>query len=186
MIVASHNLIYAGIGSRKTPVAVQHQMRQIAEQLSPVGWQLRSGHADGADKAFERGAVHKEIHLPWPGFNNQDEDGETYFIPTPTAELVEITARNHPMPWNKMGFPVKSLMMRNTTIMLGLDLQTPVKFVVCWTQDGKEEGGTSHALRIARDPIVVKVLGSPIPVFNLANPNDITNLVKFVVSYEKD
>lgn len=178
-----HNLIYAGIGARKTPPEVLKQMRQIAEQLSPVGWQLRSGHADGADKAFERGAVHKEIHLPWDGFNNTREDRSTYFVPDPRVPgLIDIAARNHPI-WDKLGFPIKSLMIRNVTILLGLDMASPVKFVTCWTKDGKEEGGTSHAIRVARDPLVVEVLGAPIPVFNLAKPDDVTALVKFVTSY---
>lgn len=181
--MASHNLIYAGIGSRKTPLPIQNQMRQIAEQLSPVGWQLRSGHADGADKAFERNAVHKEIHLPWDGFNNTREDRQTYFVPDPRVPgLIDIAARNHPT-WNSLGFPVKCLMIRNTTILLGLDMASPVKFVVCWTPDGREVGGTSHALRVARDPQVIEVLGAPIPVFNLAKPQDVTDLVKFVTSY---
>lgn len=182
MIVASHNLIYAGIGSRKTPPHVLQQMRQVAEQLSPVGWQLRSGHADGADKAFERGAVHKEIHLPWGGYNNQLDDNVTYFVPDPRVPgLLEITARNHPI-WDRLGTPIKNLMIRNTTILLGLDMASPAKFICCWTENGKVEGGTGHALRVARDPLVMEVVGE-IPIFNLANPDDVTNFVKFVTSY---
>lgn len=180
--MVAHNLIYAGIGARKTPPDVLKQMRQIAEQLSPVGWQLRSGHADGADKAFERGAVHKEIHLPWDGYNNMRSDDQTYFTPVPTPEMVDIAARNHPN-WKNLGFPIKAFMVRNTTILLGLDLKTPVKMVICWTDRGREEGGTSHAIRVARDPQIIEKVGNPIPVFNLAKPDDVTSLVKFVTAY---
>ena len=35
--------------------------------------------------------------------------------------------------------------------MLGLDLNTPSNFIICWTEDGKGQGGTGQALRIARD-----------------------------------
>ena len=50
-------------------------------------------------------------------------------------------------------------MARNCHQVLGQDLKTPVDFIVCWTKDGGESGGTGQALRIARD--------LNIPVYNL-------------------
>lgn len=178
--------LYAGIGSRKTPLEFLHSMSEIAKHLGPSGWKLRSGHADGADKAFEQGAgitgSPREIHLPWGGYNNQLPDDTHYFVPDPRIpNLLEVTARNHPI-WDRLGLPVKNLMVRNTTIVCGLDMQTPVKCIICWTKDGKEEGGTSHALRVARDPYVVELVGHPIPVFNLARLDDQRNLVNFIQS----
>ena len=168
----SHNLIYAGIGSRKTPVPVLNQMRLIAEQLSPTGWLLRSGHADGADKAFERGAVHKEIHLPWQGYNNAPLSSLHHIVPKPTPEVVEIAAAHHPR-WNDLSSTVKLLMCRNVTIILGSDLNTQAKMVICWTPNGALVGGTSHAIKVAN--------GFDIPVFNIADPVDQTKLCKFVL-----
>ena len=49
-------LTYAGIGSRQTPQHIQDTIRTIAAELGARGWLLRSGHAEGADIAFEMGA----------------------------------------------------------------------------------------------------------------------------------
>ena len=67
----TESLIYCGVGSRETPPAIQQIMRTIAAELGARGWLLRSGHAEGADIAFEIGAKDhpKEIYLPWQGFN---------------------------------------------------------------------------------------------------------------------
>lgn len=47
--------IYAGIGSRRTPKEVVLVFESIARYLGSRGFLLRSGHAPGADVAFERG-----------------------------------------------------------------------------------------------------------------------------------
>jgi hypothetical protein len=47
---------YTGIGARRTPSDVLDLMHSLAMRLSG-GWVLRSGGADGADRAFEEGAA---------------------------------------------------------------------------------------------------------------------------------
>lgn len=47
---------YAGIGSRKTPKNVLDFMFEIGKELALLGYVLRSGGAEGADSAFEKGA----------------------------------------------------------------------------------------------------------------------------------
>jgi hypothetical protein len=169
--MTKHNLIYAGIGSRKTPVPMLAVMTNIARELSPTGWQLRSGHADGADKAFERGAVHKEIHLPWPGYNNQDVGG-IYVCPKPSVQICDIAAAHHPK-WDELTDAVKLLMCRNVTIVLGLELNTPAKMVICWTPEGRLVGGTAHGIKVAQ--------AFDIPVFNISRNEDQIALCKFVM-----
>ena len=56
---------YAGIGSRRTPAAMLVVCEQIAHALAQRGWRLRTGHAPGADQAFERGAgTLADVFLP--------------------------------------------------------------------------------------------------------------------------
>ena len=50
-------LKYTGIGARQTPEAVQRIMQDVAQLLGQRGTTLRSGHAAGADYAFEKGAA---------------------------------------------------------------------------------------------------------------------------------
>lgn len=139
---------YAGIGSRRTPEYLKFAMSNIAKQLGDIGYVLRSGGATGADTFFERGArnaLHKcEIYLPWKNFN--DHSSLLYEI---SGDAIEIAAKFHPS-WDKLSDASKKLMARNSYQVLGYDLKTPVDFVICWTPEGKETGGTGQAMRIAR------------------------------------
>lgn len=157
---------YAGIGSRETPKDVQSKMTEIASRLSLLDYVLYSGGADGADAAFELGAVHKKIFLPWNGFNGRVEDGNEYVVPPINLDFVN---RFHPKPTSLSQGGI-SLMGRNTYQVLGPNLNSPVDFVLCWTKDGKASGGTGQAIRIATH--------YKIPVFNLKNGYD--NFVNFM------
>jgi hypothetical protein len=151
---------YAGIGSRETPKEVQEKMTGIAERLSLLDYVLYSGGADGADAAFERGATHKKIFLPWKDFNGRLEDGSEYVVPPKNLDFVK---RFHPKP-SGLSSGGLALMSRNTYQVLGPDLKSPVDFVLCWTKDGKASGGTGQAIRVATH--------YKIPVFNLKNGYD--------------
>lgn len=141
------NLVYAGIGSRSTPIEILGNMTELGRLLAEQHFILRSGHADGADNAFENGCDisngKKEIYLPWKGFNKA-ENG-IYNIPD---EAYEIAKRFHPA-WDRLSEPAKKLMARNSCQVLGKDLKTPCNFVICYTPNGKKTGGTRQAIDIA-------------------------------------
>lgn len=159
---------YAGIGSRETPSSIQKQMFKIAIELSRSNFCLRSGGAEGADDAFERGAEYKQIFLPWNGFNGRQEDGASYIVP-PFNE--HYTLKYHPKP-SSLSFTAKKFMSRNAYQVLGPDLNNPVDFILCWTKDGKALGGTGQAIRIAND--------YQIPVFNLRNEDAYSSLTTYM------
>lgn len=154
---------YAGIGSRETPKDVCFLMTAIAKRLASLGYTCNSGGADGADAAFERGAViNRQIFLPWDGFNGRNIQNLTklhgegsYLVPPFNGDLVR---KYHPKP-DALSDAGWKFMSRNSYQVLGKDLNTPVEFVLCWTKDGKASGGTSQAMRIAKD--------YNIPIFNL-------------------
>lgn len=175
-------LIYAGIGSRKTPTTTLPILASIGEQLAQSGWHLRSGYADGADMAFgrgcETGAGSFEMYLPWPQFNRAPatEDDARFIVPKWTNELLNIAERAHPA-WSKLTTPVKCLMARNVAQVLGLNLDAHADMVVCWTPYGCGQGGTGQAIRVA------EMYG--IPVFDMALEADQHKLVEFVDNKEK-
>jgi len=139
---------YAGIGSRETPNHILHQMERIADHLGYIGYTLRSGGAAGADTAFETGCGNrpKQIYLPWRGFNGLTGIvGDTL---STWSKAREITLATHPAPHRLSAGAIK-LHTRNVFQVLGSDLKTPVDFIVCWTKDGKDTGGTGQAMRIA-------------------------------------
>jgi hypothetical protein len=134
---------YTGIGSRQTPPTALEAMTVAATALEKAGYTLRSGGAAGADTAFEAGVKNKEIYLPWPGFN-----GRTSPFHSPTSAAFEMAEWIHPA-WERCSSGARCLHARNCHQVLGLDLQTPSEFVLCWTPGGEVVGGTATALRIA-------------------------------------
>lgn len=149
-------MYYAGIGSRECPEEVEKIIDILGIYFAKKGYTLRSGGANGSDTFFERacnkvGAA-KEIFVPWEGFNNSTS---TLVVKEEAYPFVE---KFHPKPYNlsKVAF---LLMARNTHQILGYDLKTPSKFVICYTKDGKTIGGTAQGIRIAT--------AYNIPVFNI-------------------
>lgn len=160
-------MIYTGIGSRKTPSNILNIMIKLGRLFAFKNFTLRSGGANGADLAFERGCDicngKKEIYLPWKNFNNNDS-----ILFNITEEAIEL-ARNYHPHWNKLSNGVKKLHARNCYQVLGMNLDNPTDFIVCWTE---KSGGTQQALRIAKD--------YKIPIFNLINKNWNDDIINFL------
>lgn len=130
-------------------------MTNLASALLGYRFTLRSGGADGADLAFEKGAGDlKEIYLPWRGFNGS----RSPLFNTPKWAEAEASLI-HPA-WGMLKPGTRKLHSRNVCQVLGYD-HTPTLFVVCWTEEGKVEGGTATAIRLATK--------LQIPVFNLGS-----------------
>lgn len=135
---------YAGIGSRKTPLAIQDIMTDIAKDLYQSNYWLVSGAADGADSAFERGAGDKkEIWLPHLGWHGHPSK----LVVTNAA--YELAEDFHPA-WDYLDSDERALIARDGHQVLGQDLESPVDFIICWTPNGESVGGTSQALRLAK------------------------------------
>jgi len=153
---------FAGIGSRQSPREILVLMTNITSFLYGRGYVLRSGAASGADTAFEDGVPegsYKEIYLPWERFRSHSS--KLYGI---SPEAFALAKKYHPA-WERLSKHAQRLIARNGYQVLGEDLKTPVKFIICWTPGGKTTGGTAQALRIAKD--------LDIPVFNLGKPKDL-------------
>jgi hypothetical protein len=149
----------AGIGSRKTPEDVLVQMERIGAKSREEGWTINSGHAEGADYAFEKGAMERSvIYLPWPNYNKHLTVLGQYRTVGPRPALDALVKETHPAAF-ALTDGAFALHRRNCCIVLGFGLDNPVDAVVCWTVDGGETGGTGQAMRLARR--------NDIPVLNL-------------------
>lgn len=132
-------------------------MTFVAQALTSLGWILRSGGANGADKAFEAGVENgdsKHIYLPWRNFN---QNASSRYTPSP--EAYQIASKIHPY-WARCGRGAQALHARNVHQVLGDDLTTPSEFLLCWTKNGEPVGGTRTAIVVA--------FSHEIPVINLA------------------
>lgn len=156
--------VYTGIGSRKTPDKVLEIMTEVAQKLTEMHFILRSGGAEGADKAFAKGAHYREIWYPSEA----------------TKESMAIAAMYHPA-WESLNMFAKRLHGRNAFQVLGAYLKDPSKFVICWTPDGainhaersRSTGGTGTAISIAS--------ANGIPVYNLKREDHMEKILKWLI-----
>ena len=151
---------YSGIGARATPPEVLSLMTRAAFALLKRGYVLRSGHAIGADSAFERGAGRDaQIFLPAAGWRGSASSLHPEALGVELwGRARDIAAAHHPAFAGLSAF-VKALHTRNVFQVLGPSLDSPSEFVLCWTADGEASGGTGQALRIAAT--------YGVPVYNL-------------------
>ena len=161
-------IYYAGIGSRETPESLKPTIEKIVKLCNKYNFILRSGGANGADSFFEEYCDNelKEIFLPWKNFNNNPSN--LYNV---SEEAMTLTSKFHP-GWSRLSIGARKLMARNICQVLGEDLKTPTSFVVCWTKDGKDTGGTGQAIRIAQH--------YNIPIFNLYNNYELELLITYI------
>ena len=154
-------LRWAGIGARKTPGPVLADMTALARQMAGAGFHLASGGAEGADAAFAAGTPvgQRTLWLPWRGYNDLAGPDCRTLSRERMRECLAIAEEHHPA-WHRCTEGAKKMHARNAAILLGPDLDRPADAIVCWTEDGKVEGGTGEALRIAAS--------RNIPVLNLA------------------
>ena len=159
--------IYAGVGARKTPDQMLRGMRDIATNLAGRGWHLRTGGAKGADDACTQpGAVaravpaeRRTVFIPWRGYNGWSQS-EGRALTAGELQALRTAAEPHHPAWRSCAPKVRDLHARNVAILMGADMCEPVTAMVCWTENGRVQGGTGMAIRLARH--------YRIPVLNLA------------------
>lgn len=151
-------MIYAGIGRRTIAPDIRESFEKFGRVAQEKGFKLRSGGADGCDLAFEKYVrpENKEIYLPWKGFNGSESP--LFHI---SKECRIIASKIHPN-WGKLKPSTQLFMARNCYQILGINLNEPVDFVVCWTENGNVTGGTGQALRLAQT--------YDIRIFNFGDP----------------
>ena len=163
-------MYYAGIGRRVIPDEIKISFEKFGRFAQDRGLVLRSGGAEGADSAFEKYVIpaNKQIFLPWKHYN-----GHLSRLCNPSNKAYQIAKKFHPR-WNEYSCGVQKLLARNVHQLLGPNLRSPVEFVVCWTEDGNETGGTGQGIKMAQT--------LDIPVFNFgAKSFDKQTLFKFVL-----
>lgn len=191
---------YAGVGSRDISEDERLRCTNLGAYLRANGVALNSGHADGADIAFEEGArisvelLHKPpddvMFLPYAGFNKAKNiktfiDSGSYVVPEFNERVVELVTQVVPY-LNNLKFDKKTgrvsftyhAFLRNGYQVMGRDLDTPVDFLVAcsdWDGKGSVKGGT----RVAWD--LATCMG--IPCFNIRYSDEFDRLRAWFSDY---
>ena len=150
--------LYTGVGSRDTNPEMLDIIQNVASVLGKQGWVLRSGGADGADSAFEAGCDSvqgsKKIYIPWDGFNGRHQDGQSVLTldQGDRAGAMNLVKEVHPA-YDMLSRGALALHARNTYQVLGLYLDTPSHFLLCYApvdKYGVPKGGTRTTLMLAQ------------------------------------
>lgn len=167
---------YTGIGSRETPPEILQAMETVANWCGLEGVILRSGAADGADSAFERGcdAVQgeKEIYIPWNNFNGRSVREEGVYSRGSDQNSSAIAYTLHPV-FSNLSVGAQLLHTRNVNQVLGKDSSNPElsHFLVYYaprTRAGAVKGGTATAVKLAES--------HGVPCWNLWDNSDLAEL----------
>lgn len=166
----SKQIYYTMIGSRSTPPDIKSLMVKFATKACEFNYCGRSGGSDGSDACLEQGVrnylqsceesstkPYMEIYLPWKDFNGRDSSEEGYYtLPWMNnhKEATEIASEIHPA-WERCKQGAKKLHTRNVYQLLGQDLKTPSRFVICWAEPkgkyGHVKGGTATVVKLGID-----------------------------------
>lgn len=173
--------IYTGIGSRETPEEIKKIFGDLSYILYKKGHILRSGHAKGADKAFETNKNPKnEIYVIKNNYNEKN-----LIIPTKKelqigfSFVYELGLHKHKERLKKKSSI--DLHSRNVMQILGRNFNLKSRAVFCYTKDGAKTfndvdqdytGGTGTAIALADI--------CNIPVYNLKNENDLNFVLNFI------
>ena len=153
------------IGSRELPHKYAERLIEVIKILNEQGYVIRSGGAKGSDSLVTKFATSKHIFVPWIGFSGSVEEYDVSKFRN-YQKAREIAAAHHSQ-WGYLSNGVRKLHTRNVYQVLGMRLDEPSEFIVCYTPDGATHettnltGGTGQAIRIA---VTYKV-----PVYNVQN-----------------
>ncbi len=156
---------FAGIGNRDAPGDALATCAAISAILAEAGYVLRTGGAPGCDQAFlSTATMHAEIYVPWHNF-----EGFPLWWEIPNAAY-ELAAKYLPYlrTTQKKGLP--PLHARNMMQVLGPDLKTKSDFVICYTENGRQENHEGYTHTCGTDSAITCARDHGIPVINIRNP----------------
>lgn len=171
-----------GVGSRDTPPEKCADMELLGETLARAGYIWRSGGADGADLAFERGARRVvgddrlQIYLPTQRFN---DNPSPLFGVGPQA--LAMAAALHPV-WERLDEGSRQKHARNCYQVLGWKLNQPSDLLICWTEDGCESARTRSRHTGGTATAIVLAERHGIPRFNLGKAGSAARLTDFLAA----
>ena len=175
--------IYTAVGSRNTPPEVGAIMYDFAAVRASLGDRMATGGAPGADTFFLNGhysvtSDNVDIYIPWDEFQGHyaSKDKNVKIIHSKKGVIIAekfYNQNNYGKKWDDLSYGGKQLMERNGHQVLGESLDRPVDFLICWTQGGREIGGTSQTIRIAKH--------HKVPVINLGNEKHLKNIQNYLI-----
>lgn len=170
-------MFYTGVGSRDIPEKYKIIIYYLAKHIGSTGMHCRSGSADGADTAFEYGALDHGCkftsYLPWYRFNDRVIDSN-HICSNKLHNYKEaqyIASQVH-SGWSNLSKGAKALHTRNVYQVIGTTLDTPSQILICWAKplvNGGVVGGTNTAVQLAKR--------CNVDIYNIWHDTDLNDLI---------
>lgn len=167
--------VVAGIGSRELGMREAARCYYFGLLFADYGWGFRTGRARGADERFafgyRLGFGVPQYCVPWDSYNLAEVDAcrpPAYSLdrldPAARDRLCDLVRTLHPAGPNLTNGAMR-LHARNIIILLGPNLDDPVKAVFALPRLSGHLGGTGFGMQLARH--------YDIPLFDLRKPSEV-------------
>lgn len=165
---------------------VQVKLNEVLKMLSEAGFTIRTQGITENEKMVLQKAAKVEHYLPWKGFNESNSQIFKYhkeignlaqlIILSYSGLLEKANAEEGP---NRFKTVIR-MMNRDISVVLGQQLNSPVKAAICWTPDGCESFKNTKRETGDYSTVIRTASYAKIPVINLYNAGykeRITNLL---------
>ncbi len=161
---------YLMTGTQDVSEVAIEKGRSIATSLLKLGYTLRStlnGDRDKLNAVATVAAMDKcEIYLPWYKYGSDEKLRRSAVLKQPSKTAYEI-ATKYSRVFDSLKPVVRAFIARDVHVVLGLDCNTPIDFLLCYSDDGAETkqevsaktGNIGNYIRLCDE--------CNIPVFNL-------------------
>ena len=167
---------YVGTGNKDAPPHVLEEMKKIALELEGFGYTLRTGGmGEGPDDAFEfSGVKDLELYIPWQGFN--DKQSKNYFNDQRSKDIAKLFNQ----AFDTLKPAIQAFLAKNVRMVLGKELRSRPMFILIWSDEGAET--VAEAVnRTSNMNTIIKIAATyKIPLFNMARPDAISRLKKYL------
>lgn len=147
---------YAAVGPRQISENVASLCYSMGMAMGQDGWHLRSSHSAGCCVSFEMGAEEARapitLYLPWKSYGENvttRPDLQRIVVSSKVPEIDSICKHCAPK-WNEQPGGVRKLMRRHVACLLGLQLDNPVKCLMCWMPKTESPTGASFVVAVAQ------------------------------------
>ena len=159
--------IIAGMGDDDTPGEILALMEKIAAQVAAARGYVRTGHGNNADMALQKGAGKNSlVYLPCEGFGPEERHApaRNYRLFDQVPGRSRYLARNS---WMCKEADEGEIMILGSMFfqVMGEDGNSPVKALIFWEKDYKEDSPDAHSSAITRAAKTAQDEG--IPAFNM-------------------
>ena len=173
---------YAILSNENAPKELNEKIEELVHRLAGSGFTLRTSgsvnrdESAGIEDVAEKSTDNKEIYLAWKFFNKKDSK----FIKV-SKQAIALVSKYHPT-FASMKEAVQTIIARYAHVLLGSELNNPVRFLLVWSADGCETKAEKTAKTGFVGVPIALANDAEIKVFNLARNDAFERLSQYLNS----